>query len=114
MLLTFFFRACGGQNHNVLSFMLVYRASLDKHKTLGFASLAASQNHCVFYFHDCLQDASRQAENSEFCSLQARKKTLEEFAIDTSPGNGISGNKHVSQNFQHDFIFVIGAQRMTL
>ena len=43
-----FFRACGGQNHNVLSFMLVYRASLDKHKTLGFASLAAGQNHCVF------------------------------------------------------------------
>ena len=65
-----------------LSFMLVYRASLDKQKTLSFASLAG-QNHSVFKFHACLQDASRQAENSEFCPLQARKKTLEEFAIDT-------------------------------
>ena len=47
--------------------------------------------------------------------MQARKNTLEEFAIDTPPpGTGISGNKHVSQNFQHAFIFVIGAQRMTL
>ena len=27
-----------------------------------------------------LQGVSRQAENSEFCPLQARKKTLEEFA----------------------------------
>ncbi len=50
MLLMFFFRACGGQNHNVLSFMLVYRASLDKHKTLSFASLAAGQNRSIFSF----------------------------------------------------------------
>ena len=50
MLITFFFRACGGQNHSGLSFMLVYRASLDKHKTLSFASLAAGQNRSIFSF----------------------------------------------------------------
>ena len=33
-----------------LSFMLVYRASLDKHKTLSFASLAAGQNRSIFSF----------------------------------------------------------------
>ena len=30
-----------GPNHNVFSFLLVYRASLDKHKTLNFDSLQA-------------------------------------------------------------------------
>ena len=67
------------------SFRIVYRTPLDKQKTLNFAR------------------------------FRREKKTLEEFAIDTPPpGTGISGNKHVSQNFQHAFIFVIGAQRMTL
>ena len=48
-----------------------------------FFRACSGQNHSVFEFHACLQGVSRQAENSEFCPLQARKKTLEEFAIDT-------------------------------
>ena len=33
-----------------LSFMLVYRAYLDKHKTLSLASLAAGQKRSIFSF----------------------------------------------------------------
>ena len=77
------FRACGGQNHNVLSFMLVCGASLDKQKTVNVAR------------------------------CQCRRDFFKGNLLLISPsGSGISGNKHVSQKFQHDFIFVIDEQRM--
>ena len=56
------FYACGGQKFSVFSFMLVYMTHLGKHKTLNVGAPAAK---IQWQFYACLQDASRQAQNSK-------------------------------------------------
>ena len=58
-----FFAPAAAQNRSVFSFALVYRAPLDKQKTLNVGA-AAAKIEC-FSFYACLQDASRQAQNSK-------------------------------------------------
>ncbi len=57
-----FFYACDGQKFSVFSFMLVYMTHLGKHKTLNVGAPAAK---IQWQFYACLQDASRQAQNSK-------------------------------------------------
>ena len=69
------FSACGGH--------IIIKTHLVNTPKVFFFRACGGQNHSVIEFHAGLQGVSRQAENSEFCPLQARKNTLEEFAIDT-------------------------------
>ena len=59
--------------------MLVYRASLDKHKTLSFASLAAGQNRSIFSFVLVYRTPLDKQKNQNYARCRRESLTLEEF-----------------------------------
>ena len=64
MFLMYIFSPAAGQNRSVYSFELVYRAPLDKQKTLNVGTLR--RQFSVFTFMlIIIQDVSRQAQNSK-------------------------------------------------